>query len=104
VHVHKERPTGDDLLLALAARLQLSLRLLRHGADSPNRSHGRGPRQDTADSSYRSGAGVTPKGKRIRRLLLQNADPNRLELELTHPADCSDAISAIRPRSRKLRL
>lgn len=90
--------------MALPAGQQLSLRLLRHRAHSTNRHHGRGPRQNTADSRYRSGAGLIAKGRHAGRFMWQDSDSNWLQLKLAHLADCSEATSANRPRSRNLRL
>jgi hypothetical protein len=87
----------------LAAWQQLALRLLRHGAHGANRHHRRGSRQNTADSSYRSGAGLTAKRKRSGGVMRQNTDSNWLKLKLAHPADCSDAIGPGQSQSRKLR-
>jgi hypothetical protein len=103
VHVHEERAAGDNLRLPLAARQQLPLRLLRHSAHSADSNHGRSARKDTADSGYRSRAGLVAKGKPSRSLMRQHTDANRLKLKLTHQADLSDAASSIQQQSRKLR-
>jgi hypothetical protein len=104
VHVHEEGAARHDLRLTVPARQQLSLRLLRHGAHGTDRRNGRRPHQDTADGRYRSGTGLTAKGKRSGRVVWQDSDSDWLKLKLAHPADCSDAIGPSQRQSRKLRL
>jgi len=103
VHVHEERTAGHDLRLPLATRQQPALRILRHRTDCADRRHSGRPCQDPAHSSYRSGPSLTANGKRTGSVMRQHTDTDRLQLKLAHPADCSDAISTIRQRTRKLR-
>jgi hypothetical protein len=103
VHVNEEGAARDDVRLTLAARQQLSLRLLRHGTHGPNGSNRRGPCQDTTHSGYSSRTRLAAKGKRAGSLMRQNPDSDWLKLKLAHRADLSDPISSIQQQSRKLR-
>jgi hypothetical protein len=98
MHVDQERTAGDDVRLAPAARQQSTWRLLCHRSDG---GHRHCASEDSPGGRYGGGTCLA-KDKRIRHLALHDPDSNWLKLELTHPADCSDAISAIRQRSRKL--
>jgi len=99
VYVHEERATGDNVLLALAARQQLPLRLLRH---SPHGGHSRRAGEDTTDSSYSRRPRLSQR-KGIWSFPLHHTDANRLKLKLTHRADLSDTSSVNPRQSRKLR-
>lgn len=95
VNVHKERATGDDLGLSLAAGQKPTRGVLRRRAHRANGRHRSCSRQHPADRRYRRRPRLS-KGNRVRSWLLQDAYSNWLKLELTHSPDCSDEISVHR--------
>lgn len=101
MHVHEKGATGDDLLPATAGQQTTALSVF---CDRPGHRNRRCACQDPTNGCNRSRARL-PQDKGVRRrLLLHDPDANRLQLKLTHPADLSDAISALGKKSRNLRL